>query len=146
MHRAAVAFRLLAVSVGPGWSWRGQVASRRLHTKEVIMYRVLAAVLAVLLTGALGGGGALAQMPGGDSAQPKSMEQQKSMEMNADKRVEGTIKSVQGSTVTLDDGTKLSIPRSVKVSRAHLRPGAMTAAQYQERSGQKVATSVQIKG
>src|SRR4030095_2941406 len=123
MHRAAVAFRLLAVSVGPGWSWRGQVASRRLHTKEVIMYRVLAAVLAVLLTGALGVGGALAQMPRGDSAQPKSMEQQKSMEMNADKRVEGTIKSVQGSTVTLDDGTTLSIPSSVKVSRAELKPG-----------------------
>jgi hypothetical protein len=110
------------------------------------MYRVLAAVLAVLLTGALGIGGALAQMPRGDSAPPKSLEQQKSMEMNADKRVEGTIKSVQGSTVTLDDGTTLSIPSSVKVSRAELKPGAMIVAEYQERSGQKVATSVQIKG
>jgi Rieske Fe-S protein len=110
------------------------------------MHRIVTAVLAVLLTGALGVGGALAQMPKGDTAQPKTMDQQKSMEMNADKRVEGTIKSVQGTTVTLDDGTTLSIPSSVKVSRAQLRPGAMIVAEYQERGGQKVATSVQIKG
>jgi len=110
------------------------------------MHRVLVVVFAVLLTGALGVGGALAQMPKGDSPPPRSMEQQKSMEMNADKRVEGTIKSVQGSTVTLDDGTTLSIPSSVKVSRAQLKPGAMIVAEYQERGGQKVATSVQIKG
>src|SRR5215475_2804506 len=119
---------------------------RRNTKKEVTMHRVLAAVLAVLLTGALGVGGTLAQMPKGDSPQPRSMEQQKSMEMNADKRVEGTIKSVKGSTVTLDDGTRLSIPSSVKVSRAQLKPGAMIVAEYQERGGQKVATSVQIKG
>ena len=110
------------------------------------MHRVVAPVLAVLLTGALGVGGALAQMPKGDSAQPKSMEQQKSMEMNADKRVEGTIKSVDGSTITLEDGTRLAIPGSVMVSRAQLKPGAMIVAEYQERGGQKVATSVQIKG
>jgi len=110
------------------------------------MYRVLAAVLAFLLMGALGVGSALAQMPKGDSPQPRSMEQQKSMEMNADKRVEGTIKSVKGSTVTLDDGTTLSIPSSVKVSRAQLKPGAMIVAEYQERDGQKVATAVHIKG
>ena len=110
------------------------------------MHRVVAAVLAVLLTGALGVGGALAQMPKGDSAQPKSMEQQKSMEMNTDKRVEGTIKSVQGSTVTLDDGTTLAIPSSVQVSRDQLKPGAIIVAEYQERGGQKIATSVQIKG
>ena len=32
------------------------------------------------------------------------------------------------------------------VSRAKLKPGAMIVAEYQERGGQKVATSVQIKG
>ena len=108
------------------------------------MIRIVAVLLAVLLTGALGGGGALAQMPKSESAQPKSMDQPKSMEMN--KRVEGTIKSVQGSIVTLDDGTTLSIPSSVKVSRDQLKPGAMIVAEYEERGGQKVATSVQIKG
>jgi len=108
------------------------------------MIRIVAVLLAVLLTGALGVGGALAQMPKSDSAQPKSMDQPKSMEMN--KRVEGTIKSVQGSIVTLDDGTTLSIPSSVKVSRDQLKPGAMIVAEYEERGGQKVAKSVQIKG
>src|SRR5437867_6644787 len=87
------------------------------------MIRIVAVLLAVLLTGALGVGGALAQMPKSESAQPKSMDQPKSMEMN--KRVEGTIKSVQGSIVTLDDGTTLSIPSSVKVSRDQLKPGAI---------------------
>ncbi len=108
------------------------------------MIRIVAVLLAVLLTGALGVGGALAQMPKSDSAQPKLMDQPKSMEMN--KRVEGTIKSVQGSIVTLDDGTTLSIPSSVKVSRDQLKPGAMIVAEYEERGGQKVAKSVQIKG
>jgi hypothetical protein len=133
---------LLAVSAVSGTVEARQVARQ----KEVTMHRVVAAVLAVLLTGALGVGGALAQMPKGDSAQPKSMDQQKSMGMNADKRVEGTIKSVQGSTVTLDDGTTLAIPSSVQVSRDQLKPGAMIVAEYQERGGQKVATSVHIKG
>jgi len=108
------------------------------------MIRIVAVLLAVLLTGALGVGGALAQMPKSESAQPKSMDQPKSMEMN--KRVEGTIKSVQGSIVTLDDGTTLSIPSSVKVSRDQLKPGAMIVAEYEEQGGQKVAKSVQIKG
>ena len=113
--------------------------------------RVIAVVLAVSLTGALGVGGALGQ-PKSDPVQPqspvqpRSMEQQKSMEMNADKRVEGKIKSVDGSTVTLEDGTRLAIPSSVTISRAQLKPGTMIVAEYQERGGQKVATSVQIKG
>jgi Protein of unknown function (DUF1344) len=110
-----------------------------------MLARVIAVVLAVSLTGALGVGGAIGQ-PKSEPVQPRSMDQQKSMEMNADKRVEGTIKSVDGSTVTLEDGTRLAIPSSVMVSRAQLKPGAMIVAEYQERGGQKVATSVQIKG
>ena len=115
-----------------------------------MLARGIAVVLAVSLTGALGVGGALGQ-PKSEPVQPRSkdqqsMDQQKSMEMNADKRVEGTIKSVDGSTITLEDGTRLAIPSSVMVSRAQLKPGAMIVAEYQERGGQKVATSVQIKG
>ena len=110
-----------------------------------MLARVVAVVVAVSLTGALGVGGALGQ-PKSDPPQPKSMDQQKSMEMNADKRVEGKIQSVEGSTITLEDGTRLAIPSSVMVARAQLKPGAMIVAEYQERGGQKVATSVQIKG
>src|SRR5262249_61951245 len=85
---------------GPGMV----VARSRRNTKEVTMHRVwvLAVVLAVLLTGALGVGGALAQMPKGDSPQPRAVEKQKAMEMNADKGGEGTIKSGEGSNGTLD--------------------------------------------
>jgi hypothetical protein len=107
------------------------------------MLRALAILVAVLLTASLGITGAIAQAPKADPAQPKSMEP-KSDKMS--QKVEGTIKSVRGSTVTLDDGTTLSIPSSVKVSKDKLKPGASISAEYEERGGQKVAKSVQIKG
>lgn len=105
------------------------------------MMRVLAVVVAALLTASLGVTGVLAQMKT-DPAQPK-------MEQKSDKmgqRVEGTIKSVRGNMVTLEDGTELSIPSSVKVAKDQLKPGAQITAEYEERAGQKVAKSIQIKG
>jgi len=105
------------------------------------MMRVLAVAVAVLLTASLGVTGTMAQMKT-DPAQPK-------MEQKSDKmgqRVEGTVKSVRGNIVTLEDGTQLSIPSSVKVAKDQLKPGAQITAEYEERAGQKVATSVQIKG
>jgi hypothetical protein len=63
-----------------------------------------------------------------------------------DQKVEGTIKSVRGGMVTLEDGTELSIPSSVKVANDQLKPGAQISAEYEKKAGQKVATSVQIKG
>ena len=105
------------------------------------MIRVLAVVVAVLLSVSLGVTGTVAQMKT-DPAQPK-------MEQKSDKmgqKVEGTIKTVRGNMVTLEDGTQLSIPSSVKVSKAQLKPGAQISAEYEEKAGQKVATSVQIKG
>jgi predicted secreted protein len=68
---------------------------------------------------------------------------------NADKisqTVEGTIKSVRGTLITLEDGTELSVPATVKVSMAQLKPGAQIVAEYHERAGQKIAKSVDIKG
>jgi hypothetical protein len=61
-------------------------------------------------------------------------------------RVEGTIKSVRGSLVTLEDGTELSIPSTVKVAQNQLKPGAQITAEYENRAGQKIAKSVDIKG
>ncbi|PYN79857.1 MAG: hypothetical protein DMD96_16230 [Candidatus Rokuibacteriota bacterium] len=107
------------------------------------MIRVLAVLVAILLTASLSVTGAIAQMPKTEPAQPKSMEQ-KSDKMG--QKVEGTIKTVRGNMVTLEDGTQLSIPSSVKVSKAQLKPGAQISAEYEEKAGQKVATSVQIKG
>ena len=105
------------------------------------MARVVAVIVAVLLTASLGVTGAMAQMKT-DPAQPKM--EQKSDRMG--QKVEGTIKSVRGNMVTLEDGTQLSIPSSVKVAKDQLKPGAQITAEYEERAGQKVATVVQIKG
>lgn len=60
--------------------------------------------------------------------------------------VEGRIKSVRGTLVTLEDGTELLVPAAVNVARDHLKPGAQITAEYHERAGQKIAKSVDIKG
>ena len=103
--------------------------------------RVRAVVIAALLTASLGATGATAQMKT-DPAQPK-------MDHKSDKmsqKVAGTIKSVRGNVVTLEDGTQLSIPSSVKVAKEQLKPGVQIAAEVEERAGHKVAKSVEIKG
>ena len=97
------------------------------------MIRALAAGIAVLLMASFGATGTNAQM-----------KSQKSDRMS--QRVEGTIKSVRGNLVTLEDGTELSIPSAVKVEKDRLKPGAPITAEYEDRAGQKVAKSVEIKG
>lgn len=104
------------------------------------MIRFLAVLIAVLLTASLGVSGATAQMRT-DPTTPMGRTPDK-----MGQKVEGTIKAVQGNMVTLEDGTQISIPTSVRVPKEQLRPGVQISAEYEERSGQKVATSVQIKG
>jgi Protein of unknown function (DUF1344) len=60
--------------------------------------------------------------------------------------VQGKIKSVDpnGKMLTLDDGTQLMIPPTVKVEKQALKPGANVKASYQEKDGQKVATSLTV--
>jgi Cu/Ag efflux protein CusF len=62
------------------------------------------------------------------------------------KTVEGKVMTVDpaGKSVTLDDGTKLTIPDSIKVSRADLKPGAAVKAAYEEKDGQKILTHLEI--
>jgi len=111
------------------------------------MIRVLAVLVAVLMTVSLGVSTSTAQSTAQmkpDPAQPKTMEQKSDGKMG--QRVEGTIKAVSGNMVTLEDGTQLSIPSSVRVAKDQLKPGAQITAEYEERGGQKVATSVLIKG
>jgi hypothetical protein len=59
----------------------------------------------------------------------------------------GRIKSVDrtGRHVTLEDGTKLTILRNVKVPKDALKAGAMVTAQYEEKDGQKVVSSIYVK-
>jgi hypothetical protein len=60
--------------------------------------------------------------------------------------VEGTVKSVRGNMVTLEDGTELTIPAGVKVAADQLKPGTQITAEYRDRAGHKIAKSVEIKG
>jgi hypothetical protein len=60
--------------------------------------------------------------------------------------VQGKIKSVDpsGKMVTLDDGTQLMIPPTLTVEKKALKPGANVKASYEEKGGQKVATSFMV--
>jgi hypothetical protein len=60
--------------------------------------------------------------------------------------VQGKIKSVDqsGKMVTLDDGTQLAIPPTLTVEKRALQPGVNVKANYEEKDGQKVATSLMV--
>jgi hypothetical protein len=60
------------------------------------------------------------------------------------KQVEGTIQKVTGDTITLADGTELTLPRNLTFQRDELKPGASVKASYEEKSGQKMVTSIQV--
>ncbi|MBP1774072.1 MAG: hypothetical protein H6Q86_78 [candidate division NC10 bacterium] len=63
------------------------------------------------------------------------------------KQIEGAIKSVDpsGRMVTLEDGTQLTIPSTLNVSKADLKEGAVVKASFEEKGGQKVVTSLQVQ-
>jgi hypothetical protein len=63
------------------------------------------------------------------------------------KEIEGRIRATDrtGKSVTLDDGTRLVIPDSLKASRGALKKGAMLKAIYEEKDGQKVVTWLEVQ-
>jgi len=63
-------------------------------------------------------------------------------------QVEGKIKSVDpsGLMLTLQDGTQLTIPPSLNIPKDTLKEGAIVKASFEERSGQKVVTALEVKG
>jgi hypothetical protein len=46
--------------------------------------------------------------------------------------------------LTLDDGTRLTIPPQMKIDRGGLQPGSEVKASYEDRSGEKVITNIQV--
>lgn len=108
------------------------------------MKQLIALAAAALLAASLGAPSDL-MAQSKEPATPK-MEQKPKMESGA-QVIEGKVKSVNpsGTEVTLEDGTKLMIPKSVKAPKEALRPGALVMAQYEEKGGQKVVTSIQVK-
>ena len=61
--------------------------------------------------------------------------------------VQGKIKSADlgRGIVTLEDGTQLMIPPTVRVQREALKAGATVKASYEEKGGQKVVTSMEVQ-
>lgn len=77
--------------------------------------------------------------PPGAPAQPCAAKPGAAME------VEGKIKDVKGNMVTLDDGTQLEIPPTVKVKKEDLKPGATVKASYENKGGKKVVKSIEVQ-
>jgi Cu/Ag efflux protein CusF len=107
---------------------------------QTVRIRNAAAVLLVgiaLVGPVLGSTDALAQgaAPAGSQSQGQTA---------TGSMVEGKIVNVSGAKVTLDNGTELMIPSSVKVQRADLKPGATVKASFEERGGQKVVTAIAV--
>ncbi len=63
------------------------------------------------------------------------------------KEVEGNITSmdVSRTTITIDDGTQLIIPDSLRAARDVLKEGARVKASYEEQAGQKFVTSIKVQ-
>jgi len=59
--------------------------------------------------------------------------------------IEGKVVSIDPRTrvITLDDGTKLKVMDAAQLQ--DLKPGANVKASYEERGGEKVATSIQVE-
>ena len=63
----------------------------------------------------------------------------------AGNEVQGKVKSWDSAagTVTLEDGTMLSVPASIK-ERADIKEGAMVKASFEEKDGKKVVSKIEV--
>ncbi len=61
--------------------------------------------------------------------------------------VQGKLKNVDasGRVLTLEDGTRLTIPPTMKVERKDLMPGAQVKASFEDKSGEKVVTAINVQ-
>jgi uncharacterized protein DUF1344 len=65
--------------------------------------------------------------------------------MGDQRQLEGRIKSIDQSSdtvIVLEDGNTLTVPQSLNFNRSQLTPGASLRAQYEEREGRKVVTTI----
>ena len=107
--------------------------------------RTFAAIAALCV---LGSAAAWAQMTPSAQNKPPAMEKAPVESAKPEAKViQGTIKSVDRSkkTVTLEDGTTLAIPSSVKVAPDALKKGAKVSATYEEQGGQRVVTALHVE-
>jgi hypothetical protein len=93
----------------------------------------------VLLIVALVGAASAQQAPAPAPAQAPA---------TAEKMAEGKVKAVDQAKkqVTLEDGTSFTIPATVKVEWADLKPGKTVAISYVEAGQLKTARKIEVKG
>ena len=59
--------------------------------------------------------------------------------------VEGKVSAVRGRWIVFANGTQVAVPDNV-VHHFEMKPGAVVRAMYEEREGQKFATSIELRG
>jgi Cu/Ag efflux protein CusF len=109
------------------------------------MSRTFATILALSI---LGAAPAWAQMTPSAQNKPPAMDKAPAQSTKPEaKEIQGTIKSVDRTkkTLTLEDGTTLAIPSSVKVAPNALKKGAKVRATYEEQGGKRVVTSLHVE-
>lgn len=131
---------------------KGKEFPAEINNKEVKrMKTALAVLVSLLVTGSY----VWAQSRPGPTAPPMGAQPAPSTQgtnpsdtrTSQEKQVEGNITSMDasGKSITLDDGTRLMIPDSLRVARGALKEGARVKATYKEQAGQKVATSITVQ-
>ena len=109
------------------------------------MDRTFATVIALSFLGSVA---AEAQMTPYTQNQPPTTDRAPAQSMMPEaKEIQGIIRSVDRATqtLTLDDGTTLTIPNSVKVAPNALRQGAKVSATYDEQGGKRVVKSLRVE-
>ena len=76
--------------------------------------------------------------PRGQAQNPPGLGDQKQLEG----RIERVDPGVQ--SIVLEGGTKIVLPDSLAMNRGELKPGVVVRAQYEEREGAKMATTITV--
>ena len=58
--------------------------------------------------------------------------------------VEGKVSAVRGRWIVFQNGTQVAVPDNV-AHQFEMKPGAVIRAMYEEREGQKFATSIELR-
>lgn len=86
---------------------------------------------------------ALATAAGAQTSGTGTSTSQGSQASSSKQEAVGTIKSMDGKKLVLDDGTEFMLPATVTIDPAEVKQGAKVKVSYQQQGGQKVVTSVE---
>jgi len=80
----------------------------------------------------------------GQTALPSSQSQEREIAPGS-QVVEGKVSAVRGRWIVFANGTQVAVPDNV-IHHFEMKPGAVVRAMYEEREGQKFATSIELRG